>query len=196
MIRRSSTQAQKYHLSSNFQSHGEEHFEEYVAILVRRKFPAARRSLCDHLASSIAARRKLLLRKHQHEQNLSRRRRHIHPSHQMSSNTGMVSTPTSQPLQKPSPNMAQVELQRRRMGDNIPSSSNDSRSMLQSTVFRRQFKAGPALSAISTGSSVRDSNIDYPEKPKVEPGAKQCDCPICSEPLNAERVVRSLKYWQ
>src|SRR5882757_1976028 len=59
-IRRSSVQSEKYILSSRFERDDELCFQEWAKLLVRREFPNARRSLCEHFGASIAVRRKRL----------------------------------------------------------------------------------------------------------------------------------------
>jgi hypothetical protein len=71
---------------------------------------------------------------------------------------------------------------------NVPTGSDDT-SKLDSVAARNYIKRGPSLSTISTGSSVRNSKINYPAIPKYLGGDKHCACPYCARPLEAERVL-------
>lgn len=195
-IRRASTQSQKYALSSRFERNEEINFENYAAILARREFPNARRSLCEHLGASIAIRRQKIFRKKMHEDKLGKRREvtasipkpELHEPHRIAK--------PQQTHTRAESRIRPLVLQALERGHNIPSGSYESRSELQSTVARKYLKHGPSLSTISSGSSIRIAAVGYPQKPKPSSGDKYCACPYCAKPLDSERLKKDTTYWE
>ncbi|KAH8702324.1 hypothetical protein BGW36DRAFT_424603 [Talaromyces proteolyticus] len=190
-IRRSSTQSQRYNLSSRFDRDDDISFEEYSVLLVKRDFPNARRSLCEQLGASIAVRRKRLFRSNIHEEKLSTRREIVLPK--------QGSGPVAQPRVSPSQADAQLTAsQPHRLKIEYKASpwSDDTRSKLDSMAVRSYLNRGPSLSTISTGSSVRNTKVDYPAKPNAGNDDKYCACPYCAKPLELGRLRMDAKYWE
>ncbi|KAH0490212.1 hypothetical protein TgHK011_001692 [Trichoderma gracile] len=195
-IRRASTQSQKYSLSSRFERNEEFYFESYATTLARRDFPNARRSLCEHLGASIAVRRQRIFRKKMHEEKFSRRRKEAaSTSRPVPSETPRLLRP-QQSHPRPQSAVQPLVLRALKEKHDIPSSSHGSRSELQSTVVRRIINHGPALSTISSGSSIHTAAIGYPQSPKPSTGDKYCACPYCAKPLESERLHRDATYWE
>ncbi|RDW74909.1 hypothetical protein BP6252_06051 [Coleophoma cylindrospora] len=192
-IRRSSVQSVKYNLSSSFERDDELYFEGFATLLVKREFPNTRHSICEQLGASIAVRRKRLFRRKLHEEKLSTRRGKAPFGSRSAENaTGAVAKPSLSPSQanvRPNP----LPLQRLK-GANKPTGSGDSRSRLESTAARNYLK-GPSLSTVSMGSSVRNTTIDYPLKPKHSEDDKFCACPYCARPLEVKKLKKD-KYWE
>jgi hypothetical protein len=197
-IRRSSVQSEKYILSSRFERDDELCFQAWAKLLVKREFPNARRSLCEHLGASIATRRKRLFHKKLHEEKLGERRK-VAPALPRPQQKVMVSTSTPQvsPSQLDTRPPPLPLIQRLKAQNNRPTGSDDTRSRLEGTAARKRIKGGPSFSTISMGSSVQNSTIPYPEMPQVSAGDKFCPCPYCRKPLEAGKLkIKDPKYWK
>ncbi|KAK1252146.1 hypothetical protein MKX08_003333 [Trichoderma sp. CBMAI-0020] len=195
-IRRSSVRGPKYHLSSDLRRDDDRYFQEHACLLVRYYFTDARRSLCDQLGASVAMRRRKIFQRMRHEKKLSTKRSPKEPDDSPNPVKGTVVRP--QQLKSLGVERSQVNLPRQKptMLANAPLGSDDTGSRLDSVVARRHLGQGPALSAISTGSSIRLSSTIYPDKPKFADGDSNCACPYCARPLKTNRLKNDPKYWQ
>lgn len=194
MIRKASVRNQTYSLTTAFTRDDDTYFKDYVSLIIRRTFPHARRSLCEQLALSITIRRKRLLRLVQHEEKLkirgTRSQISTNQAHSKSIKPSKLSWFKSLPFLKPARLPHNIE------GRIISTASVDTRSKLNVEMADRIIKKGPALSAISMGSSVSPSARKYPPRPYFPPGATDCACPYCSQRLSSAKLNRNPKFWE
>lgn len=195
-IRRSSVRSQRYNLSSHFHRDDDSSFQEQACLLVRYYFRDARRSLCDQLGTSLAMRRSKFFQRMRHEEKLSIRRSPEESKHPVKPAEGPVTR-----LQQLSPLDAegsQANLPKQKVAVRFKAllGSGDTGSQLDSVAARHHLKQGPALSAISMGSSIRLSSATYPDKPKFADGDRECTCPYCARRLMTIRLKNEPKYWQ
>ena len=194
VIRRSSVQSEKYDLISGFETDDELYFGEFANGLVKRDFPNARRSLCEQLGASIAVRRKRLFHRKLHEEKLGERRQvaPVRPQQQPTVSASQPHALFSQAVALPTP----LPLQRLKNQKNAPTRSDDTRSRFDGAATRGHLKAGPGLSTISMGSSVRNPDTVYPDMPQISSGNGRCTCPYCAKPLVTARLKKDLNYWK
>ncbi|UKZ61209.1 uncharacterized protein TrAtP1_002477 [Trichoderma atroviride] len=189
-IRRSSVRSQEYSLSSHFHRDDDSYFQEQVCLVVRYYFRDARRSLCEQLGASLAIRRSKFFQRMRHDEKLGTRRN----PEEFKQSTKPIQGPVGRPQQLiPEENLPK---QKPTVPFKAPLASGDTRSQLDSEVARHHLRQGPALSTISTGSSIRLSSAIYPDKPKFADGDINCKCPYCARPLTTNRLKNDPKYWQ
>jgi hypothetical protein len=186
VIRRSSVQNEKYNLITGFETNEELLFGQFARLLVKRDFPNARHSLCEQLAASIAVRRKMLSHRKLHEDKLGERRQVTPVGPQL------TVSPSEQSQARPNP----LPLQRLKNQKDRPTGSDDTRSRFDGQAARGYLQAGPSLSTISRGSSVRNRDILYPDMPEISSANGRCTCPYCGKPLVAKKLKEDLNYWK
>lgn len=195
VIRRSSVKSQNYSLSTRFEKDDESYFEGYAFLIIRLTFPHARRSLCKQLGASIAMRRKRLHRMIRHEEKLKTRRTPGQDSGVEARATPVSQSQPSRPRPGPPPPMLPASPHKVR-GRIRPTGSVDTRSNMNVGMVRQRLRVGPALSAVSAGSSVRLSTRKYPPKPHFPPGATDCACPYCARRLATAKLIHVPTFWE
>lgn len=153
-------------------------FRRDIASLVRYRFPAARKGLCQQLGDSIAVRRRMLLQNKRHAKRLAARRvAENGPSVKQSQYTDLESKPAINP----------------RVKDRIASNSTvlgsgmtkASRPDPQAPALRQLHLPKPRAltTVISSISTTQEDSFEYPPPPIVSGGETHVRCPFCFMPL-------------
>lgn len=148
-------------------------FRRDATTLVRGRFPAARKSICQQLGDSIAVRRTVLLQKHRHRGSLTVRQ--------------VVDSSVSS---KQSHNL-EPEFR--------PAESHPARHMLAANPRSTAIgvtKAPRSDQVTSTVSTTQNDLFVYPPPPKPDEGQTQVQCPYCLMTLDyAEIKNEGSEYW-
>ncbi|KAI1754549.1 ankyrin repeat-containing domain protein [Xylaria castorea] len=190
-IRKASAKQLEYNVAT-FLSEDDILFHKDAVSLVRWRFPAARKGLCQQLGDSIAVRRRMLLQKHRHAKKLTVRW-----------------VPDKGPVAQQERNVeaelgkvATVSPEKRMVHHlNIPTSGitkasrpdPDAPELRQIHLPRR-----PALTTlISTISTSQGDSFEYPPRPRANLGESRVQCPYCLMPLdNIKLQNRGDEYWR
>ncbi len=154
-------------------------------VLVERKYPHARKSLCDQLSASIHVRGISLQYMQDHNEKLAYRRQY----RDTTGETARLSRGAISDDQKPVA-QSKVILAEKQKGvlwpETIPSTVTPS-----ARVRISQMKKGPSSSIISSGSTVEEGQDedDYPPKPEQGGKGKYQPCSICNMPLDILRLT-------
>jgi DNA primase len=194
IIRKSSVQSEIYNLSSRVTRDDDLYFEENAQLLVKRDYPNARRSLQEQLGSSISIRRKRIYQRKLHEVKHQQRRQadqdNIRPPPRRGSTSASHPSP-SQADAKPKP----LALQMLKKANDEHNNSIDTRSRFDGTAARKRLKRSSSTSS-SRGSTVRDSEIVYPDMPKFSKSDERCECPYCTKPLLVSQLRKDPEHWK
>lgn len=194
IIRKSSVQSEIYNLSSRVTRDDDLYFEEFARLLVKRDYSNARRSLQEQLGSSIAIRRKRIYQRKFHEEKHRQRRQadqdNVRPPPQMGSMFPSHPSP-SQADAKPKP----LALQMFNEANKEHNNSVDTRSRFDGTAARERLKRSSFTSS-SRGSTIRESEIIYPEIPKFSKSEERCECPYCAKPLLVSQLRKDPEHWK
>lgn len=181
-IRRASAKQLEYNVQSILTDE-DVLFRRDVGRLVRWKFPAARKGLCEQLADSIAVRRRILIRKHRHSKKLAIRRTPKSTDSAHQTNSAQTS---------PGKDQQKIPAQTGRELD-VPSTTGTLASLpnLQDATLRKVLAPGkPALSSVvSSASFSAEESFEYPHPPKAKAGEKHVSCPYCLKPLDVGKLV-------
>lgn len=192
VIRKSTASKRDFRLPSHFVRPDDTYFEEITKLLVRSRFPHARRTLADQIGIAIFTRRRRLLYQQRHEDKLA---------HPRSGPAQLEITPnlkTSIPDHK--------DLRLRDQTHQKPSTpplihpavlapSETELSKIDKSVLNRRRKAPTTVSGRTSGSVSREEGQpDYPNLPPFERKNKDCICPYCSEPLSTAKM--NTAYWR
>ena len=167
-------------------------FRRDAASLVRCRFPAARKGLCQQLGDSIAVRRRMLLQTHRHAKRISKRRvvDKTSPAKQ------------SQKSEAESRSIPDPEAKGNMMRQgNVPASNvtKASRPDPQAPVLKQlHLPKRPALTTVvSLISTIQEDLFEYPPPPSSKEGETWVQCPYCLMPLDyRELKKRGNKYWR
>ncbi|KAI1129673.1 hypothetical protein F5Y10DRAFT_276594 [Nemania abortiva] len=166
-------------------------FHRDVVSLVRKRFPASRKELCQQLGDSIAVRRRLFLQKQYHSKATSMRVPNRTPFTQQGENLDAESSTVTDF----SPENRIVRQLHVPAGSITMASRPD-----PSTPALRQVNLPkrPAQTALnSTISTSREDLFEYPQRPRAKPGESQIQCPYCLMPLdNVELQNGGDEYWR
>ncbi|KAI0437237.1 hypothetical protein F4803DRAFT_566207 [Xylaria telfairii] len=191
-IRKASAKQLEYNVTT-FLSEDDIIFHKDAVSLVRWKFPAARKGLCQQLGDSIAVRRRMLLQKHHHAKKLAIRR---------------VPDKRPVPQQKESleaklETVTNIISPQKRMVHhlNVPTSgiTQASRPDPHAPALRQiHLPKRPALTTlISTISALQEDSFEYPPRPTANPGESRVQCPYCFMPLDSIKLQsRGDDYWR
>ena len=183
VVRKSAVSLRDYFLPSNFLGSDDAYFEDLAKLLVRNRFPNARRSLTDQLGHSIFTRRRRLLYHQRHEEKLSYPR--PGPDGQQREQVLPLSNSVlTDPRIMPHDTRLRPEQDYR----TIPAPSETTLSKIDRNALRKRVKAPTTISGRVKGSIVREeAQFDYP-KPPTPVDDKYCICPYCFKPLLATEV--------
>ncbi|KAI0105098.1 hypothetical protein GGR51DRAFT_203181 [Nemania sp. FL0031] len=190
-IRKASAKQLEYNVAT-FLSDDDILFHKDAISLVRWRFPAARKALCQQLGDSIADRRRMLLRKYHHAKKLTVRR-----------------VPDKSPLAQQDPNFdvepgtaADLSPEKRMVRQlDVPISgiTKASRPDPHAPILKQiHFPKRPALTTlISTICTSQEDSFEYPPRPRANPGEARVQCPYCLMPLdNVKLQNRGDEYWR
>lgn len=166
-------------------------FRRDVAALVRLRFPAARRSICQQIGDSIAARRRMLFQKHIHAKKLTIRRVVTGgpPSKQRHS---------SEPDFKPVGSTPAKDRIARNLSVPATGATKASRPDPQAPALKHlHHPKRPALTTVvSEISTSQQDSFEYPPPPKANDGDTRVQCPYCLMPLDHRELERKgYEYW-
>ncbi|KAK3940300.1 hypothetical protein QBC46DRAFT_354287 [Diplogelasinospora grovesii] len=177
----------------NVVSDEDKSFHGMAISYVKRKCPNARPSLWEHMGDTISARRRALLHKHRHAEELKTRWAPKPP-------------PAPKPEQRLTPSVEKDTEKLPVLGGmlRVLPSAADSRATQASKMDRgaalQYIHQKPALSIRSSASSQQGVSMsaEYPDPPRIKPGEKHVQCPYCLEPLPAAEVYKGTKneYWR
>jgi hypothetical protein len=176
-IRKSTIPMTSSRLDLHYSRPDDAYFVRITAILARRRFPDARRSLADQLGYSIYLRRKRLLYQQRHEAKLAvpRSEPDAAPRETVPTQESVIQvdlTPRVAP-KRPLP-VAPIPL-------SLTQASNFDPSLL-----RKRFKNPTVISGRTAGALSRSEvQVEYPPIPVPDPGHKWCKCPYCLVPLKS-----------
>ncbi|KAE8447646.1 hypothetical protein EG329_010617 [Mollisiaceae sp. DMI_Dod_QoI] len=182
-IRRSAARSHQQKLSSD--ALGKDDGLCYLTF-VKRRFPNARDSLVDQVATSIHFRGRSMFYQQRHNRKIAAKR-------------GQKEIDLLPNIEAPS-EIGQPEIA---TTFSEPTSSNPLMSETNVSVIDRQDllnrirNVKPSNSIISRGSSVRegqDERFDYPRVPSTKQNSSGALCPLCSEPLESSSLT--LKGWR
>lgn len=169
-------------------------FRRDAAILLRRRFPAARTALCQQLCDSIAVRRRLLLQSNRHAKKLTVRR--VAETETLDSQPSPNwQTPPPRPTSSHAPKKTPSRLLTFPSGI-TKASRPDSKAAVQ---LRRALHA-PAPRVLSTTmstiSTTQADHMEYPPPPKAKGGETRIQCQYCLTPLDYRALrEKGTAYW-
>lgn len=167
----------KYRLA---QEPADEQAERLASLLVKRRYPNARKSLCNQLGASINIRGKSLLYLKKHNRNLASFRSGEYvaeePTYLDGGYKDELSVPTMSGRRKRQKVMKQPETL----------ASSLSPSMRHRVL---QESRNPPSSIISRGSVIQSNEYDYPPQPEQKEGASYQSCILCDAPLNPKSLT-------
>jgi hypothetical protein len=192
-IRRSSVQNQKYDLISQFHSEEDLLFKKWATIYTKREWPFARRSLCEHMGTALAVRRKRLLWSAKRNVSYKPKEPVTHTvidSAPMVEAANSVAGPSISALPRLPIRIQEVAemAEKRKRADDLLTQFDVNKA-------RRLIKGRQTLSMRSTGSSVKHSIVAYPPVPVFTAGDRHCPCPYCARPLESTKL-RNIRYWE
>jgi hypothetical protein len=165
-------------------------FRKTIVTLVRYKFPAVRKGLCQQLGDSIADRRQQLLYNGRHAKKLAARRvREDLPATKQHQDTTPKSTPAMVPIRD---RISHRPVMLASEGTKASRPNPDSPELRHLQLPKRQ----ALTTVISTISTTQEDYIDYPPAPVAKPGTKLVQCPFCLVPLDRSQMEhKSSDYW-
>jgi hypothetical protein len=197
VIRKSSVQSRNLK-AATFVAKDEEgnDFGDFAIFMVKHRYKAASEALCEQLGASISLRRKRFLYRQKHQKKLAHKRQNRVPETQP---TPLVDRRIGSVLQQELSQSSNVlapprASQPKTLQHTAPSETNP--SILDSKVFRKtplDYKTSPSI--ISTGSSIQDSALEYPQTPAFRQGQRECVCPYCCELLPTAKL-RDKRWWR
>lgn len=183
-IRKSTVSKQGLRWSSHFRRPDDAYLGEMTKLLVRKRFPDARRSLTDQLGYSIFVRRRRLMYQQSHEAKIPYLR---HGTSPLPSDNGTV-TSRFERRQQPAKSFAVNE--RRKVSSPFkpqiinPPPPNTELSKINKILLERRARTPTTLSGRSNGStSCEEREPEYPKYPSFERDEEYCSCPYCFTPL-------------
>ncbi|KAH8177980.1 ankyrin repeats (3 copies) domain-containing protein [Sarocladium implicatum] len=153
-------------------------FRKNIVILVRYRFTAARKALCQQLGDSIADRRQMILQSKKHAKKLAVRR--------------PLPTPAAPIVSQEKPTPSKPSLDPKIVSRIVPMPSEVPSDMTKASrpdrraleVRKLQAPRPKALSTvISTISTSQEHSLEYPDLPRAKPGELRVQCPYCFAPL-------------
>jgi hypothetical protein len=169
-------------------------FTQYAGMLLRKMFPSAHLSIRQQLENSVTVRRRWILDRTRHEKKLATRRE---PDNQAPLSKTSVNLPSQigedshTQTSVPTTSLRQQVLR----ATAVPLSSTNA-SKFDGKKALQYIHASPALSAISTGSTIKDDTISYPAMPRFEEGILFSPCYYCGEPLQAQELRGKNNFWK
>lgn len=154
--------------------------ERLTGLLVKRRYPNARKSLCNQLGASINIRGRSLLYLKKHNRNLASFRSDEDVTEEPANLKGGYKDEVSVPTMG-------VRLQRQKaMKQPETLASSLSPSMRHRVLQERR---NPSSSIISRGSVIQSNECDYPPQPEQKEGASYQSCILCDAPLNPKSLT-------
>ncbi|CAM1505662.1 Fc.00g112990.m01.CDS01 [Cosmosporella sp. VM-42] len=188
-IRRSSSQSQKYYLNPSNMREDDDFFERCATLVAKKRFPSARSTLCQQLGASIAARRKRIIVRMRHDEKLGTPRE--------PSSESAPKHPWPSVLKKAVAKGQEVTSNRVHRGFRVNDLiSQTTLTTVDLQAVARHLRQPAALSAISTGSEIRDDGMEYPSPPPFKEDEKHIACHFCSAPLLTSQLKKFKKYWE
>jgi hypothetical protein len=189
VVRKSTVSKRDSRVSPYFVRPDDAYFEEIAKLLVRSRFPDARRTLSDQLGTSIFTRRRRLLYQQRHEDKLA----HPRPvPSSLDSEQGLVTSILEKKEQVARP----TDYDRRQNPSALaqgnrtgPTPSDTELSKIHESLLNRRIKNPTTVSGRTSGSVSREEGQPgYPKHPPFQPGNKYCTCPYCSQPLPTAKL--------
>ncbi|PHH62955.1 hypothetical protein CDD81_6380 [Ophiocordyceps australis] len=162
-------------------------FRRDIACLIRYRFPAARKALCQQLGDSIAVRRRILLHGKRHANKLAVRRL---PQDEPSAKQHQNAYPDAIPVTHPQPQI--MDRMAHRPVEIASGITKASRPDPQAPVLRqlRAPKPRAPTTVISTISTTLDDWFEYPPAPIASQGETRVQCPFCFRPLERRELEK------
>ena len=181
-IRRSARQTNRLR-----QGNGNAQDESLCRLLVQRRYPHARKSLCSQLSASICARGRSLQYLQEHNKKLAYQRENQEDAKELVNNEGKP----EEELDAQAVPIGDVASRKRKASqgpETLP-------SMVSSSAIVRlnRTRRIPTSTIISKGSTVQDSqgnDYDYPPWPKEKHGKRYQSCTICAMPLDVLTLTK------
>jgi hypothetical protein len=184
-IRKASAKKLEYNITT-FLTEEDIVFRGDASSLVRFRFPAARKSLCQQLGDSIAARRRILLLHHRHAKKLTIRRN-------VSPGPGARQRHNDEPDARPTAEQPLRNMMLRNLSVPASGMTKASRPDPGAAALRHLHlpeRRRPALTTlISTVTSTHHhDSFEYPSPPKANEGESRVQCPYCLKPLDSAEM--------
>lgn len=168
-------------------------FRRDAAVLVRRRFPAARQGLCQRLGDSISVRRRMFRQMTRHAHKLALRRvLEIGPSQRQPQDLA------------PEPGQKATISPGHRVSNGLKTVPSDmtKASLPNLQILETNYllpPTAPDLRSMKSEMNITgEDSVEYPPRPRTVAGDTRVQCPYCLKPLDSRKLkaAEGDKYWR
>jgi hypothetical protein len=187
-IRRSAARSHRQKVTSSAPSGNNEGL--CYTLFVKHRFPHAKDSLVEQLGKSVHFRGRSMFYQQRHNKKIAKNRER--------KDTALPAVPenTEQAFEGGGPDNLATPVAPK-VNQDIPISETNVSNIDRQDLLSRVKRAKPSFSHTSMGSSIRESQddrFDYPKMPSAEKNPLGVSCPLCSEPLELSSLTE--KEWR